>query len=169
MNNTIGKGGFDWWIGEVEDTNDPLKMGRCKVRVFGRHTDNQTQLPTKSLPWATLTHSPNNSHAVGTPLEGDWVLGFFSDGEAGQMPIVLSVFNSIPGVITKSKTDNPIKTDPPSGQVSIRSAGQPTTARLGRGIVANTNIAATNISRHFPASVVAFHWQYSMLFSPPSE
>ena len=27
-----GKAGFIWWIGVVENRQDPIKLGRCKVR-----------------------------------------------------------------------------------------------------------------------------------------
>ena len=31
--NFVGKDGFYWWIGEVEDNEDPLHIGRVKCRV----------------------------------------------------------------------------------------------------------------------------------------
>jgi hypothetical protein len=144
---TVGKGGLNLWVAEVEDTNDPLKIGRFKVRVIGHHIDNKELLPTAALPWATPLNSPNNPHSVSSPLEGDWVVGFFSDGEASQMPVILGVYNSIPAAIANASTamaNTAIKTDMPPNQTGIRVAGQPTTARLSRGIVANTNIANTN-------------------------
>ena len=39
MNNFIGKDGFNWWVGVVENRMDPLKLGRCQVRIFGYHTE----------------------------------------------------------------------------------------------------------------------------------
>ena len=33
--NFVGKDGFYWWIGEVEDIEDTMELGRCKVRVLG--------------------------------------------------------------------------------------------------------------------------------------
>ena len=41
-----GKNGFIWWVGVVEKISDPLKLGRCKVRCVGWHTDNKSLLPT---------------------------------------------------------------------------------------------------------------------------
>ena len=35
MNNFIGKS----WIGVVENIDDPLQLGRVKVRIFGYHTE----------------------------------------------------------------------------------------------------------------------------------
>lgn len=139
---------FDWWYGEVEDTNDPMKMGRCKVRVFGRHTDNKELLPTSSLPWATLTNSPNTPHSTGTPLEGDWVFGFFADGSNSQSPVIIGVFSSITSntttITANTSSTNAIKTDVPNGQKGIRTPGQPTTSRLSRSLVDGTNISFTN-------------------------
>ena len=49
-------GEFVWWQGVVEDRYDPLKLGRCRVRILGYHTDNKQEgvgIPTSDLPWAT--------------------------------------------------------------------------------------------------------------------
>ena len=32
--NFVGKDGFFWWVGEVEDKEDPMELGRVKVRVL---------------------------------------------------------------------------------------------------------------------------------------
>ena len=60
--NFVGKDGFFWWVGEVEDNEDPMKLGRVKVRVLGYYTNvlgkTTTDLPTDKLPWATcLQHT----------------------------------------------------------------------------------------------------------------
>jgi hypothetical protein len=34
--------------GKVEDNNDPEQLGRCKIRVYGVHSD---KIPTADLPW----------------------------------------------------------------------------------------------------------------------
>lgn len=90
-----GKSGFIWWIGFVEDRQDPLKLGRVKVRCVGWHPDNKMQLPTASLPWAMTAFPPNNTNTY-APKEGDMCFGFFSDGENIQQPVLLGVFPSIP-------------------------------------------------------------------------
>lgn len=48
--------------GVIEDNRDPEKRGRCRVRVFGIHTDVKipTQfegIPTEELPWAEPAYS----------------------------------------------------------------------------------------------------------------
>ena len=48
----MGKEGFVWWQGVVEDRHDPLYLGRCKVRILGWHSEDKNDMPTVSLPWA---------------------------------------------------------------------------------------------------------------------
>lgn len=91
----FSKDGFIWWIGVVEDRMDPEKLGRCRVRIFGYHTDNKEVLPTEDLPWA-LPIQPITSAAISGigstplgPVTGTWVLGFFLDGEDMQQPAML--------------------------------------------------------------------------------
>ena len=45
----VGLDGFVWFVGIVEDrTNDPLKIGRCKVRILGHHELNKEELAEKT-------------------------------------------------------------------------------------------------------------------------
>ena len=100
----MGKNGFFWWIGVVEDRNDPLKLGRARVRIFGYHTSDQTLLPKEDLPWALPVAPLNNPHGVKSPEESSWVLGFFLDGEIGQQPVMLGV---LPGARVKEVVQAP--------------------------------------------------------------
>jgi hypothetical protein len=97
-NNLYGRDGFFWWIGVVENRNDPALLGRCQVRIFGYHTDNTDLLPTADLPWA-IPMQPITSAAMSgvgtTPLgamPGSWVMGFFADGKDCQQPIIMGTF-----------------------------------------------------------------------------
>ena len=147
MNNFLGKDGFNWWYGVVEDNNDPLKAGRIKIRIFGYHTENLQELPTKDLPWAQPANPPNSSKAFSPPRLGDYVMGFFSDGESAQSPVVMGVFPGFEASYDKSKGFSPQSTldpaKPPAGQIQYE-VGQPTTAPLARGVVANTAISQSN-------------------------
>ena len=97
MKNFIGQDGFVWWIGIVEDTADPLTLGRCKVRCFGYHPAKSTNLvPTKDLPWALSIHPLNTPNLYGTPRLGDWVFGFFLDAMSAQEPAILGYLPAIP-------------------------------------------------------------------------
>jgi hypothetical protein len=93
--NFIGLEGFIWWVGVVEDRNDPEQLGRVRVRCFGWHTDDKTKIPTDSLPWAHPV-IPINSPNMHTPKEGDMVFGFFIDGDNAQNPAIMGVFPGKP-------------------------------------------------------------------------
>jgi len=89
-----------YFIGVVEDRHDPEMIGRCKVRVFGIHTESKNLLPTEDLPWAIPIQPITSSgiSGIGTsplgPLEGTWVLLIFLDGDDCQQPAMLGVVSS---------------------------------------------------------------------------
>jgi len=95
----MGQNGFIWWIGVVEDNDDPLLIGRAKVRIFGYHPKTTTndaspsntnnQLGVAYLPWAIPVLPLNLSNAYGKIGVGEWVFGFFLDGEQAQEPAML--------------------------------------------------------------------------------
>ena len=95
----MGKDGFSWFVGVVEDRNDPNQLGRVRVRVLGRHSDDLTQVKTTDLPWAHVMHPVTDPSMQGlghTPsflTQGSWVVGFFRDTEA-QQPVIMG---SLPG------------------------------------------------------------------------
>ncbi len=93
--NFIGLEGFVWWVGVVEDRNDPEQLGRVRVRCFGWHTEDKKKIATNDLPWAHPT-IPVNHPAVYTPKEGDMVFGFFMDGDNAQNPVIMGVFPGKP-------------------------------------------------------------------------
>lgn len=103
-----GKSGFIWWVGIIEDRNDPLKMGRLKARAVGWHSEDKMHLPTQELPWATPM-LPTNNINVYSPREGDMVVGFFTDGENAQEPIVMGV---LPGIALKAANSQEAFSDP---------------------------------------------------------
>jgi hypothetical protein len=98
--NFLGLNGFIWFIGVVEDRQDPTKTGRLKVRALGHHTHDLTLLPTADLPWASVVLPITASGVSGIGqsatglLEGSWVFGFFRDGLRRQEMVVLG---SLPG------------------------------------------------------------------------
>lgn len=100
MKNFLGQDGFIWWLGIVEDNDDPLKLSRCRVRCFGYHPPiKDTAVKTTDLPWALVIHSPNTWGMYSTPEIGDWVFGFFLDAENAQEPAIMGI---IPGIPTES-------------------------------------------------------------------
>lgn len=91
-----GKNGFIWFTGIVEGRQeDPLKMGRIKVRIFGWHSEDRVKCPTDDLPWAQILLPVNGNKSFSLPREAEWVFGFFLDGESGQMPVVMGVYNGL--------------------------------------------------------------------------
>ena len=102
MNNFIGKGNFIWFVGVVEDINDPVQLGRVRVRCFGWHTDDKSQIPTEMLPWAIPVNPVTGASISGvgeTPtglVQGAWVIGFFIDGERAQEPAILGSIAASP-------------------------------------------------------------------------
>ena len=56
-----------WFIGVVEDDNDPEKLGRVRVRIFGKHSDETIEdlergegISVENLPWANVVQ-PNSA------------------------------------------------------------------------------------------------------------
>jgi len=108
----VGRDGFIWWIGQVVDETQwtpnipgvPTKTAkeqkgfdfRYKVRIMGYHTAAPTDLKDEELPWASVmlpVTAGVSGGSVSTPdlKQGDFVYGFFMDGEDAQMPIIMGV------------------------------------------------------------------------------
>ena len=95
MKNFIGHDGFIWWIGKVVDLDDPLSLGRCRVRIFGYHGE-ERDIPDEDLPWAVAIHPINTPNLYGVPKIGYFVFGFFLDATAAQEPAMLGYFPGAP-------------------------------------------------------------------------
>ena len=105
MSEFMGKNGFNWFVGVVEDRSDPKSLGRLRVRCLGYHTEDLVKLPTADLPWAHVMNPITSATVSGlgqTPLgavEGSWVVGFFQDGEDAQMPVIIGTLPGIPDAL----------------------------------------------------------------------
>ena len=97
--NFIGQDGFQWFVGVVEDRDDPTYTGRIRVRCLGYHTEDKQVLPTADLPWASPVLPVTSSgisgigHSPTGLVEGSWVFGFFRDHYL-QEPVIIG---SLPG------------------------------------------------------------------------
>ena len=108
----VGRDGFIWWIGQVvdqskwignlpttpTDTTEEHKGFdfRYKVRIMGYHTGSPEDLHDAQLPWANIMYPVTAGTSGGarqTPQlrQGNFVYGFFLDGEDAQMPIIMGV------------------------------------------------------------------------------
>ena len=108
----MGKDGFQWFVGVVEDRNDPKTLGRLRVRCLGYHTEDLTKLPTTDLPWAHVMNPITSATVSGVgqspigAVEGTWVVGFFTDGSDAQQPMIMG---TLPGVPAKLPTKDATK------------------------------------------------------------
>lgn len=113
-------GKFTWFIGVVEDVNDPELMNRVRVRAYGYHNDSKDQLATADLPWATVMMPTTSASVQGIGsnhelIVDSWVVGFFRDGPSAQDPIIMgSIGSKTDGVI-----DIPVEAqkNPPDNKV----------------------------------------------------
>ena len=130
----IGRDGFHWWIGQVvqsgawaanipgysvaEGGSLPGFKRRVKVRIFGYHTADTTAegLSDDDLPWAYCIFPVTAGSGSGGMSQsanfsgGEFVFGFFIDGEDAQQPCIL-------GVLDKSAQENFGTQIPPVGFV----------------------------------------------------
>ena len=132
---------MELWQGVVEDRYDPLKLGRCRVRILGYHTTNKVDgdgIPTEHLPWATPSQPITSAamNGIGTtptgPVEGTWVFGFFRDGANAQEPVMVGTFGGIPEKDYKHDPDKGFN-DPYGVYPLSTHLGEPDTNRAARG------------------------------------
>jgi hypothetical protein len=139
------------WQGVVEDRQDPLKLGRCRVRIIGLHSPNRNILPTEFLPWAPTLQV---SQTINIPKEGDWVTGYFQEGDA-DYPIIIGV---IPGI--KLVENNPQQGfgDPRTEaekqaapmwpeRTTYQKIDEPAVPRISRGDISDTPTKIANDSK----------------------
>lgn len=85
---------FKWFVGVVKERSDDNMV---RVRVFGIHRmDDVTDVSDGDLPWAIVVmptaggQSSSSNMSISMDV-GDWVVGFFADGDDCQQPVVLGV------------------------------------------------------------------------------
>jgi hypothetical protein len=168
MNNFIGQS----WIGVVENTEDPLKQGRVKVRIFGHHTEDLILLPTAALPWCTLMTGPNAAGSFNVPEAGAYVTGYFADGQSTQDPYIAAILPGIQAAApdtsigfspqplfpnsaaTEAEKAKPVL--PPN--IQEKKIGEPDTPLTARGIVVGSGVGLTNANL---AHVCDFRYQFN--------
>ena len=107
--NFVGRDGFIWWVGQIPDAKSWSEQAngsgwgtRYKVRIMGYHPPTEAELSNEDLPWALVSLPPGtgtgsaNTYKSVRYNQGDAVWGFFLDGSAAQMPVIIGAFgNSI--------------------------------------------------------------------------
>ena len=136
IENLYNAQGFYWFFGVCESRDDPLKAGRCQIRIFGDHTANKEELPTKDLPWA-IPMMPITSASIsgkGTsplgPVEGTWVIGWYLDGPDKQIPMMIGTIaaSTVPKNLTQTQTkEKPVVTNPTEEEVKATIEKNPNT------------------------------------------
>jgi hypothetical protein len=113
----IGSDGFNWWVGQVEQTAAEEKTNkggyRFKVRIVGDHPASKEILDTPDLPWANVMMPVNVPFMPGNVggahpqlIKGCWVVGFYLD-HLKQKPIIMGSIGQTPGATTISKSERP--------------------------------------------------------------
>jgi len=80
-------------FGFVENNVDPLKVGRCQVRLIGYHTNDTNQIPSDELYWCQSINPPNLS-VINPPSIGSQVICISLD-DTFQNVLILGVINGI--------------------------------------------------------------------------
>jgi predicted chitinase len=146
------------YYGVVENRKDPLKLGRCQVRIVGLHTHDKAVLPTDDLPWATPMQPVTSAAMNGIgwspvgPVEGTSVIITFADLDQ-QQPIMLGTIGGIPQSKAASialEDSGNIATDggvitAPDGKPLTGKDGTPTT--LGNRVEAETKKVTTAVNQ----------------------
>lgn len=146
----MGLDGFIWFVGVVENRNDPAELGRVQVRCLGYHTEDLTLIPTADLPWAHVMHpvtDPSMQGLGNTPsflVEGSWVVGFFRDAREKQQPIIMGTLPGYPENLPNTRLgfNDPTDTYPAEERIySDHGIKESDVSRLARGEDSETHVA----------------------------
>ena len=154
------------WMGVVEDNDDPIKLGRLKVRIFGWHSgsldeaDGEQGVKTEDLPWAQVMHPVNTSVNSGTGgsltgiVKGTWVMGMFLDGEIAREPMVMGCIGGIPlheSLGPEQGFYDPDKKFPRDGASWTYKEKEPDTNRLAR----NDNVQVHGDDKDYEHNIIS--------------
>ena len=119
-------GSFLWWIGQIADDSTwrdnvlPGKFSdknsvpgwgrRYKVRIIGLHDREEETISSDQLPWAQvmypITAGGGQTASSQTPnlRQGNFVFGFFLDGQDQQVPVIMGVLGNNTQTVLSNKT-----------------------------------------------------------------
>jgi hypothetical protein len=97
-----------WFLGTVININDPLEVGRVKVRIYGLHNDN---ILSEDLPWAQVITPITEGGTTGLGgilgVKPDaQVFGIFLDGQNSQLPLILGSMPKLEDTAAGGRTTN---------------------------------------------------------------
>lgn len=150
-----------FYLGVVEDRDDPLMLGRVRVRILGLHTHDKAILPTADLPWAYKIQQTTSGaisgigHAPVGVMEGTWVAVQFIDPDQ-QMPFVVGSLGGIPQGTTPplesfellNRVSNVLVTS--EGTAVTTSDGTPVTTEAGALEAVETAMGVRSASEFSP-------------------
>ena len=147
---------FFWWIGQIADDSVWRENVICapfategenegwgrryKVRILGLHDQGETEIASKDLPWAQVMYPVTaggflaNRGSTPNLQQGNMVFGFFMDGQAMTVPIIMGVLgNNAKNVTANTIGDNTVTNKQPGSlAVSGYAKGQkPKNAKTG--------------------------------------
>ena len=163
----LGRDGFIWWIGQIVDqtkwagnlggsptktTEDQKGFGfRYKVRIMGYHTASPTDLTDDDLPWASVmlpVTAGVSGGAVSTPnlRQGDFVQGYFLDGEDAQQPVIMGVigYNQYTAVMKNIPDTGFLPFSGYTTEDQVPQGALPTTQEEAKGVAEDVKISETN-------------------------
>jgi hypothetical protein len=116
---------FLWWVGQIADDStwrDNILPGkhenkdsipgwgrRYKVRIVGLHDREEEVIPSDQLPWAQVMYpitaggGQTNAAATANLRQGNFVFGFFLDGQDMQVPVIMGVLGNNAQTALKTK------------------------------------------------------------------
>lgn len=120
---------FNWWVGQIASDSTwrdnhlagkfeskdqiPGWARRYKVRIIGLHDREEKVISSDQLPWAQVMYPVTggggqaNAGATANLRQGNFVFGFFLDGQDQQVPVIMGVLgsNAQTALSTKIGTD----------------------------------------------------------------
>jgi hypothetical protein len=119
---------FLWWVGQIADDStwrDNILPGkhesansipgwgrRYKVRIIGLHDKEETTVASDQLPWAQVMYPVTagggqaNSAVTSALRQGNFVFGFFLDGQDMQVPVIMGVLGNNAQTALKTSIGN---------------------------------------------------------------
>jgi hypothetical protein len=148
----------NYWIGCIEDRQDPSQIGRFRVRVLGLHTPDKIKLPTKDLPWCSVITPDGGNSGMGTSppffVEGTWVLVSFRDKDR-QEPMIHGSISGKPSYEGPKEAEEAEGFLDPLGEYPLKK-DEPDMHETARGVLTAANPVARDALRKTGISTADF-------------